>query len=66
MLYNDLNSLLRGSGSSRRYFVSLPVTMQLALHEQNAYIHSAAQLHQHVYALESYAHHTALSESSIF
>ncbi len=66
MIYNDLNSLLRGSGSSRRYFVSLPIKFQLALHEQNAYIHSAAQLHQHVYALENYYHHIALSENPIF
>ncbi len=54
MLYNSLNELVSHSRSSRRYFLSLPVSMQLALHEHNLYIHSAADLHARVDAIEHY------------
>lgn len=45
MKYTDLHDLISHSASSRRYFLSLPVSLQLALHRHNAYIHTAAELH---------------------
>lgn len=45
MKYSDLHDLISHSRSTRRYFLSLPVSLQLALHEQNIYIHTAADLH---------------------
>lgn len=53
MRYENLNHLVRESSSSRRYFLSLPVETQIELHEHNAYIHTAAELHRRVNALES-------------
>ncbi|MFR5868683.1 MAG: hypothetical protein ACLUFF_00105 [Acutalibacteraceae bacterium] len=48
--YPNLHSLLSHSRSTRQYFISLPVAMQLRLHEQDAFIHSAEQLRTFVYA----------------
>lgn len=45
MKYNDLQDLISHSSSTRQYFLSLPVALQSALHEHNAYIHTAADLH---------------------
>lgn len=45
MKYNNLKELLFHSSSTRRYFLSLPVSTQLALHKQDAFIHTAAELH---------------------
>lgn len=44
MRYDNLQELIRGSSSSRRYFLSLPVELQMRLHQQNEEIHSAAGL----------------------
>ena len=38
--YNNLKSLLETSSSARKYFLSLPVSLQITLHSQNRYIHS--------------------------
>jgi hypothetical protein len=48
--YPNLHSLLSHSRSTRQYFISLPVAMQLHLHEHDAFIHSAEQLRTFVYA----------------
>ncbi|WP_294146327.1 hypothetical protein [uncultured Clostridium sp.] len=40
-----LSELLRKSSSTRRYFVSLPVWLQLLLHEEHDSIRTASQLH---------------------
>lgn len=61
MPYENLNRLIQGSSSARRYFLSLPVELQLALHEHNDYVHSAAELHNRVYAVEAYRKQLALS-----
>lgn len=45
MKYKDLQELISHSSSTRRYFLSLPVTLQLTLHKCGAYIHTAADLH---------------------
>ena len=44
--YRDLQQLLQNSTSSRAYFLSLPVSMQLRLHSMASQIHTAEQLHQ--------------------
>ncbi len=43
---NNLRELLQRSSSTRTYFVSLPVEMQIRLHEQGEHIRSAEQLHR--------------------
>ncbi len=45
MKYKNLQDLILHSSTTRQYFLSLPVSLQLALHEQNAYIRTAADLH---------------------
>jgi len=45
MRYTDLKSLLEGSRSSRKYFLSLPSKIQYKLHGYNSSIHSLEQLH---------------------
>lgn len=62
MQYSDLHELIGNSGSARKYFLSLPVEMQLALHTHNDYIHTADELHRRVGAVEAYNRQVALSE----
>ncbi len=62
MKYDNLNHLVRESSSSRRYFLSLPVAMQMALHEHGDYIHTAAELHRRVDAIKAYNRQVQLSE----
>lgn len=45
MKYKNLQDLISHSSSTRQYFLSLPVSLQLALHEYNSNIHTAADLH---------------------
>lgn len=45
MRYKNLNDLIASSSGSRKYFLSLPTSVQLELHEQNDYIHSLYDLH---------------------
>lgn len=56
MHYTDLQELINHSSSTRHYFLSLPVAMQVSLHEQNDYIHTAAELHMRADMLEKYQH----------
>lgn len=53
MKYSNLNALINGSKSSRDFFLSLPVSMQMKLHEHSPYIHSAAELHNTVYIIQN-------------
>ena len=46
--YENLNQLIGKSSSSRQYFLSLPVSIQVELHKYNNYIHTAAELHRYV------------------
>lgn len=45
MKYKDLQDLISHSSTTREYFLSLPVSLQLALHKRNSFIHTAADLH---------------------
>ncbi len=56
MRYKNLHELIDGSKSSRIYFLSLPVKMQLRLHEYGDYISSAEQLHRCVYNMSKIHH----------
>ncbi len=62
MKYGDLQQLIRESSSTRRYFLSLPVEMQIELHSQNAYICTAEALHRRVGELEVQHKQIELSE----
>ncbi len=42
---NNLSNLLFKSTSTRLYFITLPVWLQIILHENHSYINTAAQLH---------------------
>ena len=53
MPYRCLHDLLTHSASSRAFFLSLPVALQAKLHAQDAYIHSAAQLHRNAQAIDA-------------
>lgn len=52
MRYTDLHALLDNSSSTRTYFLSLPVDLQLRLHQHMDQIHSAAELHHLAQLLE--------------
>ncbi|HJD23247.1 MAG TPA: hypothetical protein H9694_03780 [Firmicutes bacterium] len=45
MPYGNLHDLLENSSSTRRYFLTLPVPLQMELHRYDEAVHSAAQLH---------------------
>lgn len=62
MRYENLNQLVRESSSSRRYFLSLPVSMQVRLHEHNDYIHTADELHRRTDEILKYERQVQLSE----
>ena len=44
MLYNSLHHLIMRSSSSRRFFLSLPVEVQMVLHKDNFFIHTQLDL----------------------
>lgn len=44
IMTKNLNELLAKSSSTRKYFISLPVWLQIKLHNVNDYIHTAEQL----------------------
>lgn len=62
MQYPSLQALISASASSRKYFLSQPVSMQMELHKHNTDIHSAAALHAYVGVLENYNHAVEISE----
>ena len=66
MRYDSLHDLINSSSSSRKFFLSLPVKMQICLHEHNDYIHTADELHRKAEIIEKYEHHCKLSEERIF
>ena len=47
MPFPDLQTLLQASNSSRQFLLSLPVDVQLQLHEQNEWIHTQADLRRY-------------------
>lgn len=44
MLYNSLHHLISRSSSSREFFLSLPVEVQMVLHKDNFFIHTQLDL----------------------
>lgn len=66
MKYKNLHELIFSSTSSRNYFLSLPVDMQLKLHEHGDYIHTAAQLHRRAEQIESLIRAKNIADSGIF
>lgn len=44
MLYNSLHHLISRSASSREFFLSLPVEVQMVLHKDNLFIHTQLDL----------------------
>ena len=66
MLYNSLNDLINSSSSTRQYFVSLPIEMQMTLHKHDKYIHTAEDLHRAVAVMENYEHHCKLGHWDSF
>ena len=50
----NLQELIQTSSSSRMYLLSLPVDIQLQLHEQNNFIHSLYELHTNAEYLMKY------------
>ncbi|MGI5897047.1 MAG: hypothetical protein ACOX6U_08825 [Oscillospiraceae bacterium] len=55
MQYQDLHQLIQNSQSSRSFFLSLPAELQCRLHEYNAYVRTAAELHSMAGSLQSAA-----------
>lgn len=47
MPFPDLQTLLQASSSSRQFLLSLPVDVQLQLHEQNDWIHTQTDLRRY-------------------
>ena len=52
----DLSALLSQSSSTRKYFVSLPVWLQMELHESHNYINNAGKLYVVSDILKKQAH----------
>ena len=46
-MYENLNQLINLSSSSRSYFLSLPVDIQMKLHNCSKHIHTAYDLHKY-------------------
>lgn len=66
MLYNDLHELINGSASTRAYFLSLPVPLQMKLHGYSDSIHSAFSLRKAAeYEILLYEREKRLSQSHI-
>lgn len=64
LYYATLHDLIQHSSSSRSYFLSLPVNVQLKLHDEfDEYIHSAQELHSLVDALDQYTRQLQISSS---
>lgn len=63
MKYENLKQLIQQSASSRSFFLSLPVNMQMKLHEHNDYIHTAEELHRHADAILKYERLVQISRS---
>ena len=65
MRYDNLHDLLMASSSTRQYFLSLPVKLQLSLHQHNDYIHTAQELHLKAGMMENYERHCMISDGKL-
>ncbi len=63
-MYTNLKQLLANSSSTRKYFLSLPVDMQLKLHKFNSCIHTAQQLHSYQVMLQNGVYNDNCSKSA--
>ncbi|WP_276693298.1 hypothetical protein, partial [Ruminococcus callidus] len=50
--FSNLQTLLRQSSSSRQFLLSLPVRIQLRLHERSQFIHTQQELRRHAAFLQ--------------
>ncbi len=62
MYYKNLHELIFSSSSSMRYFTSLPVEIQLLLHEHESSIHTLSDLHIKADIISGYRKAVLLSE----
>ena len=62
MKYDNLQELIQNSQSSRSLFLSLPAELQCKLHEHNAAVHSAADLHRKAAEVQTTKRLTALGK----
>ena len=60
--YKNLHEMLYRSNSSRNYFLSLPVSVQMELHKHNDYINTAEELHKRADEIKKYNHAVEISE----
>ncbi len=60
MQYNNLTQLLSESTDSRRYFMNLPVEMQLELHKYNDSVRTSRELRDMVETLNSGNRYSAI------
>ncbi len=58
MQYNNLTQLLSESSDSRRYFMNLPVEMQLELHKCNDSVRTSRELKDMVETLNREKHYS--------
>lgn len=54
MQFTNLQELIQISSSSRQYLLSLPVSIQMQLHEQNDFIHTQYDLRRNAEYLMKY------------
>lgn len=54
MEYKNLHQLIQENSGTRNFFFSLPVDMQISLHEENESIHTSAELHRQVHMITEY------------
>ena len=54
MQFTNLQKLIQESSSSRKYLLSLPVPIQMQLHEQNDFIHTQYELRRNAEYLMKY------------
>lgn len=54
MRFRNLQELIQISSSSRQYLLSLPVDIQMQLHEQNEFIHTLYELRRNAEYLIKY------------
>ncbi|MBQ7347833.1 MAG: hypothetical protein IJW55_07740 [Clostridia bacterium] len=66
MKYQNLNELIQYSLSSRQFFLSQSVAMQLTLTKHSEYIHTAADLHQKIDEIKSYERTVRISKLPLF
>ncbi len=64
--YDNLQALIQDSISTRHYFLSLPVAVQIVLHEQNDFIHTAEELHTHAENVMKYQERLSIGKEYHF